>query len=1029
LDGSDFAPGYFFEFGRMRDFQKPNWYLPMWGSGRNDRWRVEQYMSFMNNLQGMAKPPDVLSHRPSQSDVTDAVVETNQVMQRLGTIFTTMPVTRPRVAVLWPLSDALHDEMRNIKQIGAERRGHGRFDQLLYVYMGSKLIQTPIWPVVEEDIADGTLAAHHDVLMLVGIDYLNADILSAIDAFTAGGGKVLLSDDSAIKIKNAVAFHLPMEGPALNAHMSEWGAGGQWDKWNGTMVSNGYYKAALPAAKALKAAFELLGIKPVFESDQPGIVASREAFGDVEYIFALNATATFDLKEWDALKGVTAAIKLPGADRPVYDAMNSGSAVELKDQGDAMAGSLRFGPGQLRVFARTARPIGGVELFKPTIVNDYSLPDPIHVAVIAYVMDNKNRPLTGSFPLRVRLFDPLGQLRYDLYRATEAGILRLSLPLAVNDPAGEYRLAVSELLNETTSETKFQYTPPTQCGALAGATRRAVSFPGEMENVARFFRLHKDVTIATGSSAYNQVQADRLVQILQPWNITAKIITAAEANKPRPISEEEAHTWAGLQGGARAGAKNNPASVGFDVRGPVILLGTPLDNPIIKFLVDQKFLPYVPGPQFPGAGRGYISWQNDGVGYFNQESITLIAYDGAGMSEAVGTLYQAMAGQTPLTTFSLPSGAQITRAQHAQPSIPAPHEDWRVKLNDRPVAIKPLPDGGCVALDVSGKLSIIKSTGEIAWSKQIDGGEAWSLSVSDDGNVICVGASQHVVAFDGAGKQLFDVAVQPGEQGVVPRVEFVAVSPDGKRIAFADGLNYWFGKGWHWGGRLTMLDPAGQTMWTIGGPDAKADVQSPIADCREATFSGDGKTLMMQLFGVGKKPPTACIIDAAATGKLIGDIADVSPRVASVRSGADWLVSDGKGKLSRISPGGKISALLSAPASTGIVAFAPWKDRLVIGTESDSTVCLLPATASELGEHAIWQHSQPKLIVKHVAAHGDLLAITWWGGLLEIVDENGNVKQSRRFDRDVTACTWSGEHLIVALATGEVVGILYGVAR
>ena len=72
--------------------------------------------------------------------------------------------------------------------------------------------------------------------------------------------------------------------------------------------------------------------------------------------------------------------------------------------------------------------------------------------------------------------------------------------------------------------------------------------------------------------------------------------------------------------------------VGFAVQGDVILLGNPEDNAIIKFLGDNKFLPYVPkAGRFPGAGRGMVAWQRDGVGK-GQESVTLIAHDADGLA-------------------------------------------------------------------------------------------------------------------------------------------------------------------------------------------------------------------------------------------------------------------------------------------------------------------------------------------------------------------------------------------------------------
>jgi hypothetical protein len=129
-------------------------------------------------------------------------------------------------------------------------------------------------------------------------------------------------------------------------------------------------------------------------------------------------------------------------------------------------------------------------------------------------------------------------------------------------------------------------------------------------------------------------------------------------------------------------ASNPPAQSGFAVRGPVILLGTPADNPLIKFVADQRFLPYQPNADsMPGAGRGYVAWQRQAIGV-NQESICLIAYDAAGMSEAAGTLYEMLAGLEPLTPLAW---ARTGVVQPAAKTNTAPELSvaWELFLEDR----------------------------------------------------------------------------------------------------------------------------------------------------------------------------------------------------------------------------------------------------------------------------------------------------------------------------------------------------------
>ena len=147
-----FNPGWFFEMGRVRDFQKPIWYLPTWyGNTPSERFRLEQYLCFMMNLQGMAKPPDMQVHNPAATPAADGIVESNKLMARLGTIFTTMPVTRPPVAMLWSLSQNLAAEIKdmqnpaNLNKSAYEGGGHNR-DKICLVYLAGKMIHIPHLP-------------------------------------------------------------------------------------------------------------------------------------------------------------------------------------------------------------------------------------------------------------------------------------------------------------------------------------------------------------------------------------------------------------------------------------------------------------------------------------------------------------------------------------------------------------------------------------------------------------------------------------------------------------------------------------------------------------------------------------------------------------------------------------------------------------------------------------------------------------------------------------------------------------------
>jgi hypothetical protein len=104
-----------------------------------------------------------------------------------------------------------------------------------------------------------------------------------------------------------------------------------------------------------------------------------------------------------------------------------------------------------------------------------------------------------------------------------------------------------------------------------------------------------------------------------------------------------------------------------------------------------------------------FAWQRDGVGN-GQESITLIAYDEDGMKEAVGSVYQAIAGQEPLTKWALPLSDTITPAKKAIGVYPAAKVLQTAYLPDRVTAIG-LDDAGLRALTHDDSLTAVPAAG------------------------------------------------------------------------------------------------------------------------------------------------------------------------------------------------------------------------------------------------------------------------------------------------------------------------------
>jgi hypothetical protein len=720
-----FNPSYFLEMSRAHDFAKPCWYLPTWyGNTTSDQFRLEQYLSFQTNIQGMTSPPDL---EPAINPTArQGIVESNHLMKQLGPIFTTLPVTKPPVAMLYSLSQVVHAQTKDRRQNYAHAIPHGQ--NLAFTYLAGKLLRQQFLAVLDEDVLDGTLANDHKAVVLTSVDYLDPQVIAALEQFAAGGGKVILTGDSTVKIKGAIELPVAPKLPD-QAAVDKLMEAKKYDALGPYTTTPKYLEGARPLAEALEVELAKAGIKPIFECDTPTIVATRQAAADVEYLFAVNATPDADNKTdpRNTPKAATATIALPDDGRPVYDAVRGGPVPELKSKDGKLAGTIRFGPGQMRVFARTARPIGAVRLATPVLRRDLVQErEPIQVEIAATLLDAAGGKLSGSVPLHVRLLDPLGAVRHELYRATKLGDFSIALPLAANDPPGDWKVLVRELLSGKEGFLSFPYVPPVRARSITGATPRAVYAVDDRDNAFRFGRLHHDVTLVKGTSAFNDAAAKRLIEVLAPWGVRCKVMDLTAASKSRRLSAEEARTWCGLNyagsGQIKAGDANPPALAGFAVQGPVILLGNPEDNPIVKFLHAEHFLPYAPNPAtFPGPNRGTIAWQRGGVGP-GQESITLIAYDEAGMSEAVGSLYEAIAGIDPLTKWTLPKADALSPARTAPTLAPRTAVAWTATLPDRVLAIK-ATDGGLNVLTHDGSLTTLSGEGKTTASKALEPGQ------------------------------------------------------------------------------------------------------------------------------------------------------------------------------------------------------------------------------------------------------------------------------------------------------------------
>ena len=776
-----FNPSFFLEMALARDMSKPCWYLPCWYENTtSDQLRLEHNLCFQVGIDGLAVPPPLCPLASRNLPAFDGIVECNKIMARLGPVFTSMPYARAPVALLYSLSHLVHVQTGDMKMNYAGNDKHGR--ALAFAYLACKLIQQPVTAVVDEDVVDGTLAGNHRAVILAGIDYLDPDVVAGLEDFARRGGIVLKTSDSAVNVPSAVdlgvaadftdkdrkeAERIAAEIAALDEKMKPAAEAARQaqeglkrkdlpeaekDKLSKALAEaeaarktmeerkkeleselrshtalRAYLAGARPMALALSARLEKAGIPPVFLCDNEGISASRHSMGDIEYLFAVNAAHDQDGDPALGMKAVTAELRIPDDGRPVYDAIHGGPA-DFARRGRFLEASMRFGPGAMRVFARTAKPIGRISAGAATVETDLTSDEhPRALKASAALLDSQGKLLCGAAPVKIEVRDSLGVLRYRLWRATYAGSLNIVLPLAANDPAGPWTVTFTELLSGTADTASLSLPAMNRCGALVGARRRAIFVDGEDGNVFRFVRLFRSVAVIPGTNSWEQAAARRLCADLRPWGIEARIVSLAEAERARTVKEDEAATLCGLaytsRNSIKPGDGNPPAQVGYAVEDPAILIGTPESHSMIEHLRKAGFLPYIPDPdRVPGPGRGYVAWQREGLGA-RQESVTLIGYDDAGISEAVGTFYEFATGMEPLTPLALATRHSISHAVSAV-SHPEPGLAWSLVLPDRADALGDGGAGRIEALTHDGSLvTVDPARGRVVSSRLLKSGD------------------------------------------------------------------------------------------------------------------------------------------------------------------------------------------------------------------------------------------------------------------------------------------------------------------
>jgi hypothetical protein len=161
--------------------------------------------------------------------------------------------------------------------------------------------------------------------------------------------------------------------------------------------------------------------------------------------------------------------------------------------------------------------------------------------------------------------------------------------------------------------------------------------------------------------------------------------------------------------------------------------------------------------------------------------VALIAHDEAGMAEAVGSFFEAVAGLEPLTRWSLPEKDALTAAKTAERTSAATVA-WEARLPDRVEALVPAR-GGVTALTHDGTLVTLTAAAGVQTNVKV-------LSAAEHDRTLKEMLSANASA-----------AVPPTFQRADRLLKLGAAEPNGKRYAVA-----------YWGGTLRVGEADGKAI-------------------------------------------------------------------------------------------------------------------------------------------------------------------------------------------------------------------------
>lgn len=375
------------------------------------------------------------------------------VARRFGKLFLELRRSPKRVALLIPFTAAIHDNEY------PHATGQAAYINLLAAHVDAE-------PIGEEDLLAGR-AEQYEAIVLANVDWLRQSAADKLVNYSRGGGAVLMDADTEVKLPGAVRLDFPLSRVVVPPNNRV--------PWTFRYLAPETREHVRSAVRAVA--------PPRYEAEVPEFIVRQFEAGGVTYLWVVNILAAEqyrylfeNCKYWEGkdrwlgrdkllsylrstginTERVHARIRWFGGAAPaVYDVLAGKQLVTTP-----VDGGIEFEPGMRRLggtlVALSPRAIASVAV---SGVSRVQLGADLRLDVT--VLDSNGQPVPGVHCLDVTLCR--GDGTTDARRRTcvaRGGRAQLTLPIAVNDPSGSYRVTVTELASQRDGGHAFTTTEP-----------------------------------------------------------------------------------------------------------------------------------------------------------------------------------------------------------------------------------------------------------------------------------------------------------------------------------------------------------------------------------------------------------------------------------------------------------------------------------------------------------------------------------------------------------------------------------------